>query len=438
MPRWRTFQSEDGRRPPPPAPQPARGRPHSPATAAAAGHGRSSTGASRPGWRGTGGGRRAVAEAPGQQRRPTSGLAVEHGHRRLVPDPPAGVDQAPHQVHVLAHPEVGVEARDAEGRPSDHQGGGGHVAHRPVRAHLARLRSQVQGRAGVGEPGQQRTDRSGRLSPAGAVGSDPGGHGADGRDRRTARPGRPSQPVGAPCSRCPRRPPARCRRPSSAWLRAAAGPAVDGSPDQPGPVPPADPGHRVRVVGGIVDHHHRHRRSRASRGSGRARRRGRDGHHHGHAPAPTGPSPVGRRAVGGGPCRRPPGGRPAAGRPRRRVRRPAGRRGRPRPSGLRVISRRDGRRPGRCRPGRRGPTGRGPARTPSGSGRHSERPPSTGMTAPVSGAAVRPGQPHQRRRHLLGGRAGARWAAGRRRTGCRPGRRAGRSRPAWPWPSSRG
>ena len=164
--------------------------------------------------------RRAVPEAPGQRPAPRRGLLVEDGGRRLVPDVPAAVDQAPHQVHVLAHPEVGVEAR-VQRLPPRHQGRGGHVADRLARADLARRRSHVEGGVRVREPCQhapggvpRRTDRVG-----------PGERPLRGRDRRTSRPGVraiPSVTLQSLSTKATRSVPTT----SSAWLRAAAGPPL--------------------------------------------------------------------------------------------------------------------------------------------------------------------------------------------------------------------
>ena len=57
-------------------------------------------------------GRGAVAEASGEQAAPGGRLAVGDGDRGLVPDVPAGVEQTPDQVDVLADPETLVEPAD--------------------------------------------------------------------------------------------------------------------------------------------------------------------------------------------------------------------------------------------------------------------------------------------------------------------------------------
>ena len=83
-------------------------------------------------------------------------------------------------------------------------------------------------------------------------------------------------------------------RSSIAWLRAAAGPPLSGRRINRGPVPCADLGHRLRVVGGVVDHHDRDPGTERAQTAVERRRPVMDWHHHGHAPArprPADPEP---------------------------------------------------------------------------------------------------------------------------------------------------
>ena len=154
--------------------------------------------------------------------RQRSGLPVEHGHRRLVADPPAGVDQAPDQVDVLADPQARGRTADRVQRgPADHQGGGRHVADAPGRARPRPRRAR--GRGASGRAGTGRWTRS-APGPAAARRADPGCHRADGGVGE--QPGEVvSQPGRARCSRCRRRPPGR-------WPTAASAVVAGGRRDR--------------------------------------------------------------------------------------------------------------------------------------------------------------------------------------------------------------
>ena len=121
-----------------------RQRPHSRATAATVGQGeleRGDLAGVPPRQRSR---RGSVAEPAAHQLPPRARLPVQHRGRRVVPDPPALIHQAPHQIDVLADPQVGIEA-GSHGHPPSDQSGGGQVADHRVRADLARFGAHVQG-----------------------------------------------------------------------------------------------------------------------------------------------------------------------------------------------------------------------------------------------------------------------------------------------------
>ena len=207
------------------------------------------------------GGRRAVVHSLAQPRPPRAPDRVDGRGRGFVADPPAALDESPHEVDVLTPLQVRVEAADVVvGRSSHDQRRRRHVGDPAQRAHLG-ARSD-RGRAASAPPRRPRVS-AGRPRRQGRSGAPPR-RAADRRSGRGARRG--SRRSGT----------------TFASIRASSGRsvAVDAAPaGAAGSEPPwvahdvgaarGDGSHRVGIGRRVVDDGHR--RSRAA-----ARQRGRE------------------------------------------------------------------------------------------------------------------------------------------------------------------
>ena len=190
------------------------------------------------------GGRGAVAEPAGQQRRPALRPVMDDLDGRVIADPPARLVQSPDQVDILAVPQVLVEPAGPGERGRPHQQrGGGHVTDPAARLHPGRPPPEIQaaarplvppGRARGRRGDDPRRDRGDqRIGQMRDEVAEPAGRrhavAVDERDQLGTDPGKPAIPGGG----------------RATGQRAAA---------QFGVVPPGD-GRDRRLVGRSVVHH---------------------------------------------------------------------------------------------------------------------------------------------------------------------------------------